>query len=60
VNLEGLITNRPSAEPGQPPQRTLVVQRFVGVHPGQGCPQANALATPAVRPISQPSQRGTL
>ena len=60
VNLEGLITNRPSAEPGQPPQRTLVVERFVRVHPGQGCPQANALATPAVRPISQPSQRGTL
>jgi len=60
VNLEGLITNRPSAEPGRPPQRTLVVERFVGVHPGQGCPQANALATPAVRPISQPSQRGTL
>jgi len=40
VNLEGLITNRPSAEPGQPPQRTLVVERFVGAHPGQGCPQA--------------------
>jgi uncharacterized lipoprotein YbaY/uncharacterized lipoprotein NlpE involved in copper resistance len=40
VNLEGLITNRPSAESGQPPQRTLVVERFVGVHPGQGCPQA--------------------
>ena len=60
VNLEGLITNRPSAEPGRPPQRTLVVERFVGVHPGQGCPQANALVTPAERPISQPSQRGTL
>ena len=41
VNLEGLITNRPSAEPGQPPQRTLVVERFVRVHPGQGCPQPN-------------------
>ena len=41
VNLEGLITNRPSAEPGQPPQRTLVVERFVRVHPGQGCPQSN-------------------
>lgn len=38
VNLEGLITSRPSAEPGRPPQRTLVVERFVGVHPGQGCP----------------------
>lgn len=44
VNLEGLITNRPSAEPGQPPQRTLVVERFVGVHPGQGCPQPNPSA----------------
>ena len=61
VNLEGLITHRPSAEPGQPPQRTLVVERFVGVHPGQGCPQANALPTPAVRlTMSQPSLRGTL
>ena len=38
VNLKGLITIRPSAEPGQPPQRTLVVERFVGGHPGQGCP----------------------
>ena len=44
VNLEGLITNRPSAEPGQPPQRTLVVERFVGVHPGRGCPQPNPSA----------------
>jgi hypothetical protein len=44
VNLEGLITNRPSAEPGRPPQRTLVVERFVGVHPGQGCPQPNPSA----------------
>jgi uncharacterized lipoprotein NlpE involved in copper resistance len=38
VNLEGLITTRPSAEPGRPPVRTLVVKRFVGVHPGKGCP----------------------
>jgi len=38
VNLEGLITNRPSAEDGNPPPRTLVVERFVGLHPGQGCP----------------------
>jgi copper homeostasis protein (lipoprotein) len=44
VNLEGLITNRPSAEPGLPPQRTLVVERFVGVHPGRGCPQPNPSA----------------
>lgn len=38
VNLEGLITSRPSMEAGRPPQRTLVVERFVGVHPGLGCP----------------------
>lgn len=38
VNLEGLITNRPSAEPGRNPERTLVVERFVGAHPGQPCP----------------------
>lgn len=64
VNLEGLITNRPSAEPGQPPQRTLVVERFVGVHPGRGCPQANpspnASLAPAARPMAPLSLRGTL
>ena len=60
VNLEGLITNRPSAEPGRGPQRTLVVERFVGVHPGQGCPQANASAPPAPHSMASPSLRGTL
>jgi len=57
VNLEGLITNRPSAEPGQPPQRTLVVERFVGVHPGRGCPQPNpsASASAASAPHSMAS-----
>jgi len=64
VNLEGLITHRPSAEPGQPPQRSLVVERFVGVHPGQGCPQpnpsANASPAPASRPMAPLSLRGTL
>jgi copper homeostasis protein (lipoprotein) len=64
VNLEGLITNRPSAEPGRPPQRTLVVERFVGVHPGQGCPQPNtppnASSAPASRPMAPLSLRGTL
>jgi len=48
VNLEGQIANRPSAEPGRVPERTLVVERFVGVHPGKGCPQA------------RPELRGTL
>jgi len=60
VNLEGLITNRPSAEPGRPPQRTLVVERFVGVHPGQGCPKANTSSAPAPHPMAPPSLRGTL
>ena len=59
VNLEGLITNRPSAEPGQPPQRTLVVERFVGVHPGQGCRQPNASTAPAPPSMAPPSLRGT-
>jgi copper homeostasis protein (lipoprotein) len=46
VNLEGLITSRPSAEPGRGPVRTLVVERFVAVHPGQSCP-VQAAAGPA-------------
>ena len=60
VNLEGLITNRPSAEPGRPSQRTLMVERFVGVHPGQGCPKSNASPAPAHRAMASPSLRGTL
>jgi copper homeostasis protein (lipoprotein) len=52
VNLEGLITSRPSAEPGRGPVRSLVVERFVGVHPGPGlppalCSQPNRRRTPA-------------
>jgi copper homeostasis protein (lipoprotein) len=42
VTLEGLITSRPSAEVGRGPERTVVVKRFVGVHPGQGCPPVPA------------------
>ena len=60
VNLEGLITSRPSMESGRPPQRTLVVERFVGVHPGQGCGQAKTTPTPAPHPMASPSLRGTL
>jgi copper homeostasis protein (lipoprotein) len=48
VNLEGLIANRPAAEPGRGPERALVVERFVGVNPGRGCLQA------------RPDLRGTL
>jgi len=60
VNLHGLITSRPSMEAGRPPQRTLVVERFVGAHPGKGCGQAQATPAPAPRPMASPSLRGTL
>ncbi len=59
VNLEGVIANRPSAEPGRGPDRTLVVERFVGVHPGKGCPQAPQ-TPPARAPLARPELRGTL
>ena len=55
VNMEGLITNRPSAEPARPPQRTLVVERFVRVHQGQGCPQRNASPDSAPHSVYLPS-----
>ncbi|QVL53050.1 MAG: META domain-containing protein [Cyanobium sp. M30B3] len=58
VNLEGLITSRPSAEPGRGPLRTLVVERFVGVHPGRSCPQ-QASASPGATG-SWPALRGQL
>jgi uncharacterized lipoprotein YbaY/uncharacterized lipoprotein NlpE involved in copper resistance len=38
VSLEGLLAPRPSMEESQPPRTTLVVERFVGVWPGQRCP----------------------
>ncbi len=64
VNLEGLIAQRPSAEPGRGPERTLVVERFVGVHPGKGCPPVMAASSgsskSAVAPTPKPSLRGTL
>ncbi len=60
VNLEGLISQRPSAEPGQGLRRTLVVERFVGVHPGEGCPKTDGAAMPAAAPAPGPSLRGTL
>jgi uncharacterized lipoprotein YbaY/uncharacterized lipoprotein NlpE involved in copper resistance len=37
VSLDGLLAPRPSMEEGQPPRTTLVVERFVGVWPGQRC-----------------------
>ncbi|MEA5415315.1 hypothetical protein [Synechococcus sp. BA-132 BA5] len=38
VELQGRITQRPSMEPGQPPRRTLVVETFKTIRPGQECP----------------------
>ncbi len=38
VELQGLITQRPSMEAGQPPRRTLVVETFGTIRPGQVCP----------------------
>jgi uncharacterized lipoprotein YbaY/uncharacterized lipoprotein NlpE involved in copper resistance len=37
VSLEGLLAPRPSMEASQPPRTTLVVERFVGIWPGQRC-----------------------
>ncbi len=39
VGLQGLITQRPSMEEGQPPRRTLVVEKFGTITPAQGCPK---------------------
>ncbi len=48
VSVEGLLAPRPSMEAGQPPRTTLVVERFVGVWPGQRC--ATKPAPKAPRP----------
>ena len=47
VSVEGLITQRPSMEEGQPPQATLVVERFVSVWPRESC--GNPLAENPLR-----------
>ncbi|MCX5953277.1 MAG: META domain-containing protein [Cyanobacteria bacterium] len=46
VSLKGLISQRPAAQPGQGPRRTLVVEAFGRAHPGQGCPQPQMAFTP--------------
>ncbi|MCP9833807.1 MULTISPECIES: META domain-containing protein [unclassified Cyanobium] len=38
VELQGLITQRPSMEAGQPARRTLVVETFGTFRPGKECP----------------------
>lgn len=37
VNLDGALMPRPSPEPGQAAQTTLLVERFVGIWPKQRC-----------------------
>lgn len=44
VSVEGLLALRPSMEESQPPRTKLVVERFVGIWPGQRCPAAAAHA----------------
>lgn len=43
VSIDGLITNRPSMEESQPPQRTVVVKTFAKLSDRQNCPSAEAL-----------------
>lgn len=58
ASLQGLITTRPSAEPGQPPRRTMVVQKFIQVWPDQGCPPSPMAQGSERRPVAAPL-RGT-
>lgn len=37
VSLEGSVATRPSPEAGQPPQPSLVVERFIAVWPRESC-----------------------
>ena len=37
VSLEGLIASRPSMEAGRPPERSLVVERFINIWPRESC-----------------------
>ncbi|MCP9859995.1 MULTISPECIES: hypothetical protein [unclassified Cyanobium] len=51
VELQGRITQRPSMEAGQPPRRTLVVETFGTIRPGQECP------SPRVAPLQSTNWR---
>ncbi|MCX7891820.1 MAG: YbaY family lipoprotein [Burkholderiales bacterium] len=50
VSVEGLLAPRPSMEAGQPPRTTLVVERFVGVWPGQRCGPMPTAEAPRPKP----------
>jgi copper homeostasis protein (lipoprotein) len=48
VGIKGRIVSRPSAEAGQPPRRTLIVERFVSIDSASTCPEpSGAQAVPA-------------
>lgn len=57
VSVEGLLASRPSMEESQPPRTTLVVERLVGVWPGQRCAAKSATNPPAPKGQSR-SQTG--
>ena len=47
VSVDGLLASRPSMEESHPPRTTLVVERFVGVWPGQRCGGKSSATPPA-------------
>ena len=73
VTLDGQISQRPAAQPGQGPRRTLVVEAFGRALPGQSCPQTemgsagmpsspmpSAEMTPDQQPAPDPRAQPTL
>lgn len=57
VGMQGLITQRPSLEAGQPPRRTLVVETFRSITPGQACPRPGDRAAAVRRDPTPQRQR---
>jgi copper homeostasis protein (lipoprotein) len=37
VDIEGQVATRPNAEEGRPPIPTLVIERYIGIFPGETC-----------------------
>jgi uncharacterized lipoprotein YbaY/uncharacterized lipoprotein NlpE involved in copper resistance len=56
VALKGLISDRPSAEPGRQAERTLVVERFIALYPGKDCPPARPSRKEAIHGVNPWSQ----
>lgn len=53
VGLHGRIAPRPSAETGQPPRRTLIVERFVTIDAASTCPEASGRSPLPFQPEDQ-------